>query len=332
MLVVFAAGVACGLAWNSLTTSERNAPDYTIRSGRAKYTNPLLECEIAEYRPGQELRPFKKELRELVELLQKRGDAAHVSLYFRDLDNGPWIGIDANRTYTPASLLKVPIVMAAMKQAETDPAFIRREVLFRGLAGDPYLARYQSEDPLVDGRTYSMEYLASRAAALSDNYAAALLGQNIDPGVLRRLLFDLGLPAELADNPKMPATLSPRVYGQLFRVLYNATYLSHETSERTLGYFARSSFRDGLEAGVPPGTIVAHKFGTSALDEDAENPAQLHDCGIVYAPSRTYFLCVMTEGDDHAKLAGVIAEISRFVYLQIESQPKTPLSGATNFP
>jgi len=44
---------------------------------------------------------------------------------------------------------------------------------------------------------------------------------------------------------------------------------------------------------------------------------QLHDCGIVYSAQRPYFLCVMTRGSDVQRLAGVIAQASRFVSVKI---------------
>lgn len=246
LLGVFTVGVACGLLWDKLQGNKPATPDYTIHSGREGLTNPLLECEIAGYRPGQELRPFKPELDELLQRLKRERKAAQISVYFRDLDNGPWTGIDEDRKYSPASLFKVPVIMAAMKQAERDPALLRREVRFHGFPDDSLLARYQTTDPLVIGRTYRLRDLVDRTASASDNYAAALLGQSIDRDVLRRLLYGMGLPAELADNPEMPVIVSPQTYGRLFRVLYNAIYLNRDSSERIFGYFARSTFHGGI--------------------------------------------------------------------------------------
>jgi hypothetical protein len=47
---------------------------------------------------------------------------------------------------------------------------------------------------------------------------------------------------------------------------------------------------------------------------------QLHDCGIVYYPHKPYLLCVMTRGkssDDNSKM---IAEISKLVYREVDTQ------------
>lgn len=72
-------------------------------------------------------------------------------------------------------------------------------------------------------------------------------------------------------------------------------------------------------AGVPPGTTVAHKFGIYSIPGTTKT-AQLHDCGIIYRPGRPYFLCVMTEGQDADTLAGAIRQISRAVFLAVDTQ------------
>jgi len=46
---------------------------------------------------------------------------------------------------------------------------------------------------------------------------------------------------------------------------------------------------------------------------------QLHDCGIIYHPSKPYILCIMTKGEEIEELASVIADISRLVFKGIDS-------------
>ena len=81
-----------------------------------------------------------------------------------------------------------------------------------------------------------------------------------------------------------------------------------------------TSFKDGLLAGVPRDVTVAHKFGSRRIGESEK--VQLHDCGIVYAPERPYILCVMTQGSDFTKLAGVIKSISANVYQSVATELK----------
>jgi hypothetical protein len=78
----------------------------------------------------------------------------------------------------------------------------------------------------------------------------------------------------------------------------------------------RSTFKDGLVAGVPEGTIVAQKFGERSL----ETGQQLHNCGIVYVPSQPYLLCVMTQGTNVASLRSVIRDISAITYRAVTNK------------
>lgn len=291
---------------------------YEIRGEMRGLTNPLLDCEVAGYQHGRELRPFKQEIEALVDRLILARDAERISLYFRDLDNGPWFGIREEERFTGASLLKAPAIMAALLQAEDSPGFLARTVQFEGYPGEASPGQYRPEQRLVHGQIYTVDDLLRRAAAYSDNAAVGVLNQIVSPEYTERVYRELDVPPFLADQPGA-RSISPRGYGHLFRVLYNASYLGRKLSERALDYFSKSSFRAGLEAGVPTGTVVAHKFGIYTIPGRTQT-TQLHDCGVIYLPGRPYFLCVMTEGSDADSLAAVIRQISREVFVAIDTQ------------
>jgi beta-lactamase class A len=319
--LVFVAGIAVGYA-----IAIRRAPplDEEIRPGRVGFTNPLIDCEVSTYPPGRELPPFKKELVPFVEDLVARGEASEVAMYFRDLDNGPWTGIDEEKPFTPGSLLKVPLMMACLLQADLDPSFLRREILYQGVPDEGGIGAFAADAPLVPGRTYTVRQLIEQVAVHSDNSATWLLYNLVDLNLLERLYRDLGFDPELVRDTRKPAAISPKVYGRLFRVLYNASYLSREKSELLLALMSRAVYREGLLAGVPPGVKVSHKFGVNTLASPAGTIVQLHDCGIVYSAQRPYFLCVMTRGTDKQRLARVIAQTSRFVSERVERPRPQP--------
>lgn len=318
----FAAGLVAGLA---LQGGKAPAPllrlDYEVRGGHRGLINPLLDCEVGHLPPGSELRPFEEKIRRLTDSFVDAGKAARISVYFRDLDNGPWFGVRESETFTPASLMKAVLIMAALAQAEEDPAFLAATMRYDGLPDDNAFGRPESPEPLVRGRRYTAEDLIRRTAVYSDNFAMISLGRMVRKESMRGVLSALGYPEELADRPDHTVALSPRTYGQIFRVLYNATVLSRPMSERALEYFAVSSFPDGLVAGVPPGTTVAHKYGLY-LTTNRPGEGQLHDCGIVYHPGRPYFLCVMSSGSDVRLLTESIRDVSRAVYEEVDGQTR----------
>lgn len=52
-----------------------------------------------------------------------------IGVYVRNLNNGPWFGINENEKYSPASLMKVPILMTFLKWIELDPSILMKKIL-----------------------------------------------------------------------------------------------------------------------------------------------------------------------------------------------------------
>ena len=109
--------------------------------------------------------------------------------------------------------------------------------------------------------------------------------------------------------------VSVKTYSSFFRILYTATYLNREMSEKALEMLSRAQFREGIPGKLPQKIKVAHKFGERGFVDS--NIKQLHDCGIVYLPNSPYLICIMTKGNDFNKLRQVISEISLIVYNQV---------------
>ena len=151
----------------------------------------------------------------------------------------------------------------------------------------------------------------------SDNDALTALYDND-----RQVFIDVLQRLRITPPPTIETEdfMSPKTYAQILRTLFSSTYLSRSASEQALQMLSYTSFKQGLVAGVPAGTIVAHKFGehTQAIN-DQPLSHQLHDCGIIYYPGRPYLLCVMTRGQNFSQLENVISGISRVVYQQISS-------------
>lgn len=318
ILGVFALGVLIGWgAHKQQFEPERHKRFVELRSNpttlaRFSFTNPLLECQGAEDY-FNDLTPFKDELVAHVEKLKADGYADEVSVYFRDLNNGPWIGIKERDNYQPASLLKVPMMIGVLKLAEGDPGLLRRKIVYDGPM-DLHQNMPQGVG-LQSGQKYTMLEVLRSLMEHSDNRSVWLIDKLYDQKKLRDPVFaELGIPS-IESSPNLE--ISMKNYASFFRILYNASYLNREMSELALELLSEAEMKDALVAGVPPTVPVAHKFGR--MNRDSTH-AQLHDCGIVYYPGHPYMLCVMTRGTDQKKLASAISSISGFVYQTVTSQ------------
>lgn len=283
-----------------------------VKDDAYQFISPLLLSADGPIDSTQlEYKVLKSKITEYINREVASGD--HVSVYFRDLNKAQWIGIDQDTQYNPASLLKVMVMMGYFKKAEEDPGILSKKIVYA-----PELLKtldsvaFAAPTELVSGRSYTIEDLINKMIVHSDNGAKDMLYLNIDPVYLEQMYTELGM-----SNPDQAAgyTISAQSYSMFFRLLYNATYLNREYSNKALDVLSKATFDEGLRQGVPADVPIAHKFGEYVNGSAGKfTNYQLHDCGIVYAAIRPYFLCVMTEGSTAEIDSKYIGDISTLVY------------------
>jgi beta-lactamase class A len=238
-------------------------------------------------------------------------------VWVRDLKSGQWAATNENDRYAPASLLKLPLMVAYYKVAEIEPNILDTQLVY---TTSPNL-NDSSQDfipahPLVEGQSYSVRQLIQNMIVDSDNGSAALLLSHIDQNIFDNTLIDLGI--KIPRNMQAYNFITAHTYATIFRTLYNASYLTQDFSEQALELLASSTFK-GILQPLPPSTVVADKFGEREIlnQDNSVQTRELHDCGIVYKNDNPYTVCIMTEGKEFADLLSVIKDISLLVYNQI---------------
>ncbi|MDQ5950963.1 MAG: beta-lactamase class [Patescibacteria group bacterium] len=273
------------------------------------FINPLLECEYNNNQGNIKLKALKDEVEKVV---SSKADQ-DISLYYRDLLNGPWYGYDENETFSPQSLLKLPIILAYFKIADENPNILNEEIEYKEILDSNLPVSYSLEL----GKRYTVDSLIQRTIQQSDNVAFTLLVDHLPLKFVEKVHDDLNIPYPKEGTPT--DFISVRSYSSIFRVLYNASYLSRRNSEYLLELLSKSDFPDGLVAGVPKSVPVSHKFGIKNPSE--EHPeSQLHDCGVVYHPDHPYLLCIMTKANNQNEQIKTIEELSNTVYKVISSE------------
>lgn len=318
MVLLIVAGGVGGYMLAPRTTLPAEEGPHPLREGANPYRfiNPLLAYEVPESRELEEYAKLKQKLNDVIAIEKTEGKAKDVSVYFRDLSQGQWVGINATTPYQPASLLKVVVMIAYLKNSEKDPALLQKKMLYPNTGLSITQAPFETPSKLRPGTRYTVDELIASMITESDNGAMNLLLQNVDDDILTEVYTDLGIQSP--ENGTY--TISARSYSLFFRILYNATYLNRENSEKALRLLSGAEYTDGLRHGIPTDISVSHKFGESILSENKSViEVQLHDCGIVYHPTRPYLLCVMTRGADSNALADAIARISRIIYDEVRA-------------
>lgn len=314
--VVFLVGAGVGILAGRGTSGGNPGTFSETRESGWRFISPLLECDMGGA-TGKGLVPFGSALGELVRKEIASGALLAAAVYYRDLMNGPWFGANETEGFVPASLLKVPLMMAYYRDAERDHALLGRKLAFtKKFAGPSNTVQTVAPEAEIQvGNEYTVGELIECSIKYSDNQAASLLLEHANRDTLRELFRRLEVPDVFLGGGDR--RLSAKQYATFFRILYNASFLSREMSEKALKLLSEAGFREGLVAGVPPQVLVAHKFGEAGSMVTAR---QIHDCGIVYHAVRPYLLCVMTRGKDFDRMTDAIREISAFVWKSVDEQ------------
>ncbi len=313
-------------AWLIKPGSQILAQDATLReTGKYQYINPVLLCRNTGNVEFQQYKPLETAVTDLINQKKESGLASDVAVYFRDLNVDHWMGINENETFAPASLLKVPTMIAYFRLAEDHPELLTKQFFYDGSFDDNKAESIKPLEAIEAGHFYSGEELVRRMIVYSDNNATRLLHESIDARTLREVYTDLGINFPGLNN-NVVDFLSPKQYGFFFRLLYNSTYLNREFSEKAMELLSSPDFPQGILNGLPKGTELADKFGERTVYDDqtgAVSFRELHDCGIVYYPNHPYLLCIMTKGQNFTDLAGTISDLSSLIYNKVNQDYHT---------
>lgn len=322
--LIFIFGFVFGIVSRELVLKAHKKQDKTgyieRHEGQQNYINPLLACDVADdVISNPELVPFKEKIEYFLNTQLDKRWTTKVGVYYRELNDGFWFSIGDTEKFIPASMRKVPLMIALLKQAESEPNLLDRLVKF-DLSNDYNV--YQNVKPsqsLVFGNKYTIKDLIYRMIVYSDNNAFTFLTKIVDSAQLDKVYLNLRLqnPRAVKDDEFQ----SVQTYESFFRILYNASYVSRDASQWALDILSKSEFKTGLVSGVPSEVKVSHKFGEKS--DASDGTVQLHDCGIVYYPRHPYLLCVMSKGTNFEQLDDVIANISQITFTEVDHQHKS---------
>ena len=161
----------------------------------------------------------------------------------------------------------------------------------------------------------TLRQLCEAMITVSSNFAANLLIEKLGVENIRRTVTALGADGmqvlrgvedQKAFDKGLNNTTTARGLLVLLERIAKGTAVDPSSDAGMVGILKRQAFNDGIPAGLPPGTPVAHKTGTITRIH--------HDAAIVYGP-RPYVLVVLVRGmDDEKKSDALIAQLSAVVF------------------
>lgn len=245
-------------------------------------------------------KPLRSKLRDYTYRLDNK-----TGYYFEYLPTGNSIGINEKEEFVPASLLKTPLAMGALKGIELGELTPNMKLTVEQKHIDKAFGNLWKKGV---GHTLTLNDALIQLIKYSDNTAQHVLFEHMTGREIDDIFDYLDIPKEAneSNNP----VVTPKNYSSILRCLYLSCFLEKKTSNMLLHLLSETEFHDQIPAGVPKNVKVAHKIGvsTSILGDGVYT-----DCGIIYAPKRPYILCIMTEGDEDRSRV-IMQDLSKITY------------------
>ena len=256
------------------------------------------------------------------EAIRKSG--ADVGVAFRTLDGKTEWYFHADDTFHAASTMKVPVLIELFHQAREgklkldDPLVVKNE--FHSLVDGSVYTLNAEDDSETDlykaaGQTRTLRQLSELMITVSSNLATNLIIEKLGVENIRATVHSLhadgmnvlrGVEDGKAFAKGLNNTTTARGLLELMGAIARGGAVDAESSREMIEILERQKFNEGIPAGLPPGTRVAHKTG--------EITKIHHDAAIVFA-RRPFVLVILVRGlADIKESSALMAEIARRIY------------------
>jgi beta-lactamase class A len=246
-----------------------------------------------------------------------------IGVAYYDLSTGETFLRNELEVFHAASTMKVPVMLGIFEAVSRGELLLDQPVRVRNeftsiLDGSKYAleSREDSDAALYEsiGRDLPLEELVRRMIVRSSNLATNIVIELIGAPRVMTLMKSIGandiqvlrgVEDDKAYHAGMNNTTTAYDLMLIFRALGESRVISPEASAKMIEILAAQEHNDGIPAGLPPGTRVAHKTGTITRIA--------HDSGLVMRPDgSSYVLVVLTRGFPKSSEAEeVMAAISR---------------------
>ena len=261
-----------------------------------------------------------------------RDSGATVAVFLSDPVSTFFVAVNPDLRFHAASTMKLPVLLELGRRIDagelrwTDSIPVKNS--FASIVdGSPF-----SLDPRGDGDTtvygslgspLPLRQLAHRMIVRSSNLATNLLIERLDATRVTRTIRRLGADSMLvlrgvedgkAYDQGLNNTTTARDLGTLLLALAGGRALRKETTAELLGMLEAQEYNDGIPAGLPPATRVAHKTGWIT--------ATWHDAALVFPAGqvRPYALVILSRGiPEQTRGMALQADIARMAHAAIQS-------------
>lgn len=259
----------------------------------------------------------------VMEYIDRSSFEGLISLVVTDLDTGEQLDIHPDVAYAGMSIMKIPILAATYKILDAEPfgdtaLVIERTILQSSNVNANILLMQLGDGDMEIGAEALTRDMSS--LGLANTFMAGYYDQDAIPPIIRtpaNQRDDLNTDPDpfMQTTPADTASLLTTIYqcaahgGGTFALVF-PDQITQKECQDIIGLLSSNKIATLIEAGVPEGTIVAHKHGFGSTDT-------IGDAGVVFSPGGDYVIVMYMWKPDYLEwevTAPIMATISRVVY------------------
>jgi beta-lactamase class A len=264
--------------------------------------------------------PARAEVEKLI-----HDSGAEVAVAFRTLDTPPQeLMLNEDESFHAASTMKIPVMIELFAEAHAgklkldDKLLIKNE--FHSIMDGSVYQLNPKDDSDEDvykaiGTSWTLRQLCEAMITKSSNLATNLIIDklgvaNIQARVHRLGADDMHVLRGVEDGKAFQAgknnSTSANALYVLLHAIVNHSACDVDSCKQMLDILQGQTFNEAIPAGLPPGTVIAHKTG--------EITGIHHDAAIVFG-RRPFILVILVKGiEDRNKSSALMAAITKAIY------------------
>ena len=221
------------------------------------------------------------------------------------------VSMDANQTFTAASLAKLPVLLTLYRGAARGEIDLNEKITILPSDIAAYGSGVLGTHP--PGESMTLRRCAEYLIKESDNTAWIMLERRLGKDGIRTEISNLSA----TDTDYDVFTTTPNDVLLMLRAIADPAYTTPELSTEMLDTMTDTKFEDRLPQPLPENTRVAHKVGSY---EDS-----FSDAGVVFPernPENPYFIVVMSENTVEEDARSAIRTMSLATFRTLSGTPQ----------
>ncbi len=248
--------------------------------------------------------PLKQQITDIISAQE-----GTVSIQITNLRTSASMQINPEQEYYPASLNKLPLIIAIMKKVEagklqfTTPILIDQETkdTSRGIG-------------MADFTSIPLQTMIQLDLQFSDNTAHTSLLNYVTEEEIQQILTETDY-FQYIQNPEHLTEQNPQIKARslypIFSGLYLSSSLEANNSQLILTHLSNTTFQINSFTSYAKNITIAQKYGSAPFEQHQ----YFHSCGIMYIPNNPTYYCILTKDLEPKEAANLIGKIIDQTYL-----------------